>query len=400
MIRLLLELKRPVEPGALKRAVDTAMRRYPYFAVKLVPREGEWLQEIAHNDRPVVVRLGREAPVLGSESVNGHLLALGYEDNTIMVDLSHAITDGTGLMEFVKTLVYYYVHEAEGVWLPSEGVRTLETPITEEEVTDPYLHVPPMESEPLLPKRELAPDSFRLAEDGITPSNPGTMWRFRIGEDAFLRYSRDNDGSPATMFAVFLAKAIFRLHPELTRDVNIQLARNLRPGFGTPEAHHSLADAFTLRYPAKCRDWSVERLGGISRGMVYLNTDRDAMLARIHEQRALYDRLYAAKGAEEIATIFGGSLRDAVLRCGSVSYVGRRIPRAMDACIEGLYTTVGAGSSLVLEINAVNGRFCCTLMQGFPEDTYIRAIERELRGEGIEVEIDAPEPLILPRMAT
>lgn len=397
MIRLYIELKEPVRPDALRRAVALAMERYPYFTVELVPKQGDFLPELVYNPRPVLVREGHDAPTLGSEETNRHLLAFGYEEKTVIVDFSHGLADGAGLMEMVKTLLYYYVHEAAGQWLPADGIRTLETPITPEETTDPYWDLPPLESR-FSPARPSAPDAFILAEDGLS-GGPAVLRRFRVGEDTFLRYSRDNDGSPATMFAVFIAKAIFRLHPDLTRDVNIMLARNLRPGFGTPQAHHSLADSFLLCYPAKCRDWSVERLGGVSRGMVYLNTDRDALLTCIHNKRAFLDRLYTAKSQQEIDGMMGGSFRAASRRCAAVSYVGRCIPRQMDTVVENLYTVVGAmGSALVTEINAVNGRFCCTLMQGFSEDTYIRAIAEELRREGIEMELDEPEPLILAKL--
>lgn len=397
MIRLYIELKEPVQPDALRRAVKTAMERYPYFTVQFVPKQGDILPEIVYNPRPVVVRAGRGAPTLGSEDTNRHLLAFGYEGKTVIVDFSHGLADGTGLMEMVKTLLYYYFHEATGQWLPADGIRTVETPITAEETDDPYLDPPPLE-ERFSPGRRGAPDSFSLAEDGVSDAGPATLWRFRVEEDAFLRYSRENDGSPATMFAVFIAKAMFRLHPDLTRDVNIMLARNLRPGFGTPLAHHSLADAFLLCYPAKCRDWSVERLGGVSRGIVYLNTDRDAMLTSIHDKRAFLQQLYAAKDPQEISDRIRDSFREASRRCAAVSYVGRCFPRQMDAVVEGIYSVVGAMGTLVMEINAVNGRFCCTLVQGFAEDTYIRAIAEELRREGIEPEIDEPEPLILAKI--
>ena len=74
VIRGRVVMKDPVDIEALDAAVNTAITRYPYFAVcvGLDPDGGYVLSQ--NPQRIAVIKKGRRCPKLGSNVVNGHLL--------------------------------------------------------------------------------------------------------------------------------------------------------------------------------------------------------------------------------------------------------------------------------------------------------------------------------------
>jgi len=64
------------------------------------------------------------------------------------MDVCHAMADGTGAYEILRTLLYYYCTERYGITLKEDGIRLAGDPIPEEEWVDPVekaadLPVPP-----------------------------------------------------------------------------------------------------------------------------------------------------------------------------------------------------------------------------------------------------------------
>ena len=106
VIRIRMRLRDEVDGDVLSRAVETAMKRYPYFCVELQKRDGQW--GFADNPRPVTVTHSDGGAALNSEASNRHLIAFSWHEDWVILDISHALTDGTGAYEVVRTVLYYY----------------------------------------------------------------------------------------------------------------------------------------------------------------------------------------------------------------------------------------------------------------------------------------------------
>lgn len=116
-----IQLEKPVDGEILRHAVDTAIRRYPYFSVKTAVENEEYV--LLPNDAPVVITYGMEPICLGSKVSNYHLIALAYEDCIIYFDGFHGLTHGIGIMPFIKTVLYYYLCEQDRLlWIRRESV--------------------------------------------------------------------------------------------------------------------------------------------------------------------------------------------------------------------------------------------------------------------------------------
>jgi hypothetical protein len=134
-IRIRIRMRDLIDPEVLRSAVDTTMRRYPYFCVELRKIDGQYV--FVDNPRPVVITHSLHGVELNSKDSNFHMVEFCWQDNWIILDVFHAMTDGTGAYEIVKTLLYYYCSERYQVELSAEGIRLVGDVIDDEEWADP-----------------------------------------------------------------------------------------------------------------------------------------------------------------------------------------------------------------------------------------------------------------------
>ena len=134
-IRIRIRMRDLIAPDALRHAVDTTMERYPYFCVELQKKDGQYI--FAENHRPVVITNSLHGVALNSEASNYHMIAFCWQDNWIILDVFHGMTDGTGAYEIVRTLLYYYCSGRYNVTLNDSGIRLAGDEISQEEWIDP-----------------------------------------------------------------------------------------------------------------------------------------------------------------------------------------------------------------------------------------------------------------------
>jgi hypothetical protein len=110
VFRLSVRLTAPVHIAALHRALDRTWRRFPVFRVQL--RRGvfwHYLEECA----PGPLQADAADPCTVPPAMNGRrpLVTVLVRGRRIAVEASHVVTDGTGALEFLKTLVVAYAQE-------------------------------------------------------------------------------------------------------------------------------------------------------------------------------------------------------------------------------------------------------------------------------------------------
>lgn len=107
--RLCAVLKDEVKPELLKDALSTALTRFPMFSVKL--KQGIFWYYFEQNDKQPLIR--KETSLMfDSVNTDEHhkfMFCLEYNGKRISLEMYHALTDGTGGMEFFKTILYYYL---------------------------------------------------------------------------------------------------------------------------------------------------------------------------------------------------------------------------------------------------------------------------------------------------
>lgn len=107
--RVSMELRREINPELLQKAAELAIQRYPVLQVKI--RRGVFWNFFDQNERPLKVQPETAYPCapLEPRANNGYFLRVLYYRCTISVEMFHSLTDGTGALEFLKTIVYQYL---------------------------------------------------------------------------------------------------------------------------------------------------------------------------------------------------------------------------------------------------------------------------------------------------
>ena len=394
-IRIRIRMRDLIDPSALRHAVDTTMQRYPYFCVELQKKDGQYV--FVDNTRPVVISSSLHGVDLNAEESNYHMIAFAYQDNWIILDIFHGLTDGTGAYEVIRTLLYYYCSERYGIELSEAGIRLVGDMIPPEEWEDPIEIATDLPA----PVRSELPKALNVIENaGLQNDTTKTVYSISIKESEFMRFSMDNDGSPGTITALLLSRAVAKLFPDVNDPIRIALCVNQRKALQKPKAHQSLVGAAMLEYKEKLRDWPLERQATAYRGMVFVQTMEERVLAAANGMKMVTQMLLSKETDQErlgIAAYFGKSAEQ--IMTATVSYVGKANYKEAEKYIRDFRTWTGAtGKYPCVEIAAVNGRFTLDFIQPFSSPVLVNAFSKELEDNGITYDLQDVALLDVPNI--
>ena len=372
-IRLRIRMRDLIDPDVLRHAVDTTLQRYPYFCVELKKKDNQYI--FAENHRPVVVTHSLHGVALNSVDSNYHMIAFCWQDNWIILDVFHGMTDGTGAYEVVRTLLYYYCSKRYGVRLKEEGIRLVGDEIPEEEWIDPVANRADLPS----PKRsEQMSDALNLiASAGLKEDHRHTVYSIAISESEFMKFNLDNDGSPGTMVSLLLSRAIAKLFPEAKDIIRIALCVNQRKALLAPLARHSLVGGIMLEYNDKMRDWPLDRQATAYRGMVLVQTQEENVLMGVASIKGINSLILSKENDQERLANY----------------------KEAEQYIRDFRTwTSSAADGLTVEISAVNGRFTLDFLQTFSSPVFVNAFLKELEENRIVYDLQDVNELELPNI--
>ena len=395
-IRIRIRMRDLIDPDILRRAVDTTMERYPYFCVELQKKDGQYV--FAENHRPVVITNSLHGVELNSAASNFHMIAFCWQDNWIILDVFHGMTDGTGAYEVLRTLLYYYCSARYDIQLQAEGIRLVGDEITAEEWADPVVGRTDL---PAPRRNEQMSDALNLiASSGLEKDHRHTVYSIAISESEFMKFNLDNDGSPGTMVSLLLSRAIAKLFPDAKDIIRITLCVNQRKALHTPLAHQSLVGGAFLEYKDKMRDWSLDKQATAYRGMVFTQTEEENVLMGVASIKGINGLLLSKESDQERLGVAGyiNALAARVVTA-TVSYVGKANYKDAEQYIRDFRLwTSSAADGLTVEISAVNGRFTLDFLQTFSSPVFVNAFLKELEENGIVYDLQDVNDLELPNI--
>lgn len=394
-IRIRIRMRDLIDSDALRSAVNMTMKRYPYFCVELQKKDGQYI--FAENRRPVVVTHSLHGVELNSEHSNYQMIAFSWWDNWIILDVFHAMTDGTGAYEIIRTLLHYYCSERYQVIPKEEGVRLLGDEIPTDEWVDPVANRTDL---PMPPRIEMSDALNLISAAGLENDDRPTVYSIAISEAEFMRFNLDNDGSPGTMVALLLSRAIAKMYPEAKGTIRIALCVNQRNALHAPLAHQSLVGGVMLEYKEKMRDWPIERQATAYRGMVFAQTQEEVVLSGVASAAGISRMILSKESDQERigVTTYVNSLTRRLVTA-TVSYVGKANYKEAEQYIRDFRAwTSSASSGLLIEISAVNGRFTLDFLQAFSSPVFVNAFLKEMEDNGIEYDLQDVNELELPNI--
>lgn len=121
LFRLSATLTEQIDPAILRQAQQSTLARFPGFAQKLKP--GLFWYYLEQNEGEPPIRPDGEYPCapMNFKDNNSFMFRVLYHERRIAVEIFHVLTDGTGGLCFLKTLVAEYLRLKYGTQIPRNG---------------------------------------------------------------------------------------------------------------------------------------------------------------------------------------------------------------------------------------------------------------------------------------
>ena len=111
VFRFVCEMKDEVEKELLQKALNRTMQLFPFY--RSVLRRGVFWYYFENTELNPVIREENKLPcsMLYHPNRKNLLFEVTYYKKRINLEVFHSLTDGTGALGFLKTLLYYYITE-------------------------------------------------------------------------------------------------------------------------------------------------------------------------------------------------------------------------------------------------------------------------------------------------
>lgn len=244
IMSVIVSLYEPVDGEILRSAVEELRIRFPYFYVKAAYKGGDVIT--VPNALPMTVRNTWEPIILNTEASNYHLAAWKYEDRRLAFEIPHALTDGAGVLPYIKSTLFLYLSKATGKTFDPVGFRLPGEVIPESETEDPFqgLDVDGVEA-PLYRKKPIS-DFFRLVRGQDIDKR---VFYLKLPEEQVMKYCRDTDASPNVLFSVLLAKAARRFDPISEKTITAFVAVDHKAILGNHDNYRLFVGNSILDFP-------------------------------------------------------------------------------------------------------------------------------------------------------
>ena len=401
VVRAKLRMTETVDIDVLRSAANKAIKRYPYFAVKVeVDESGSYVR--VPNDKDIaVLPMGDKTPFLCSKAVNEHLLFLEVDGRDIYFNISHTMCGGRGLQPWIMTTVWQYVADKYGIVPNAPSIRKPGEPLLDGEMDEPACDMLPRE-EPIYeyksknPKVLIADYMNGLFNPFVRNSNYRVL---TFSQKEILSFAKGNDSSVAAFFLIAVAKALDKLLPEKDAVIGGEIAHNMSANIGLKNAHCDILSHIHIDYTREQLKMDMEKLGTMTRGQIILQTDPTVSCKELKEKLALYealDKIQGIKAKRKYMKQYDPSTgKDAKHGTYIVNYTGQMDWGEVADYIES-YVLIVEGH-VMLEVTSVGEKIFVCFMQILDTDKYINAFRDVLNELGISFTMEGPFPKKLPK---
>lgn len=139
IFRLSMTLTEDINPFLLKEAIELVLPRFSALNTEI--HAGLFWYYLDKNDKKIEVyeETGAISTLIEPKNNNGYLFKFYYYGKRIAIEVLHSLTDGTGALELLKSVVYTYLH-LNGKNISSDGIiLTDDVEERHEEVQDSFI---------------------------------------------------------------------------------------------------------------------------------------------------------------------------------------------------------------------------------------------------------------------
>lgn len=389
--KIVITMRRDVDREVLSRSVAKAMIRYPYFSI-CPERKGNSII-LQHNSRPLPVFGDGRSAVLGSEESNGHLITFGCDGRKIILNASHYIADGMGIMPLLKTVIYLYVSEIYGTeGLRTEDINMLDDAVMPQEYEYPFSDVPQGESffgiQRKLPEDVYSPCCDKLCGDVLY------TYHLRVPQKAMMKVAHPSDGSPVSFLSVMMFRALCALDDGLEKPVVAHVQHQYRAALKTPMSRHSLVSYVPVVFPAKVKEWDVERQNTAVRGQIIIGSEPEADIIAVNRLLSAFRDDESVELEEKKQAMRDYIDRSICHKTFGISYVGKMDWSGLESHMDDIYVYLGEKNTrdmFLMEVMTMGEDFSINFMQNGCTNRFVEAFADQLESFGIPVSIVGEE---------
>ena len=400
-VRIHVRMKDKVDINILDKAVNSAIRRYPYFAVRVTVDEDGGYVLIPNDKKIVVMPTAENMPMVGSSKINDHLLFVDCSGKDIFFNISHTMCGGRGFQPWVMTNIYEYVREKYNVEPFAPEIRKADSDFLPGETEEPAMDLLTTD-EPIYKRKSIkAPVLGMDYLKGVfipIKRDPNYMV-VTVNQKDLMKVAKVNDSSVLSLFFVLFARTLDKVFPEKDRFIVGEAAHNPRESVGLPNTHCDFLSHVYVAYDRDSLNGDLEKLGTRTRGQIILQTDPSVSHAQVRKLFELYeeiDKEHGLKAKRKYMKKHSLSTGKDVQHGSFIAnYTGLMDWGELANYVEWFVFVIEG--HFTIEITAMADKIYVGFMQIIKTDKYINLFREELEKLGIPCVIEGPFPKRLPK---
>ena len=400
-VRIHVRMKDEVDIDVLDKAVNSAIRRYPYFAVRVTVDEDGGYVLVPNSKKIAVIPTADKMPMVGSSSINDHLLYVDCSGKDIFFNISHTMCGGRGFQPWVMTNIYEYVRLKYNVEPYAPDIRKADSDLLPGETDEPSMDILTTE-EPIIKRQSKKAPVLGLdyLKGVFIPVKRDPNYLVvTVRQQDLLKVAKMNDSSVLSLFFILFARTLDKVFPAKSRHIVGEAAHNLRESVGLPNTHCDFLSHVYVDYDRDGLGGDLEQLGTKTRGQIILQTDPTVSHAQVRKLFELYeevDKVHGLKAKRKYMAKHSLSTgKDAQHGSFIANYTGLMDWGELADYVE-FFVFVIEGH-FTIEITAMADKIYVGFMQIIKTDKYIDLFREELEKIGIPCTVEGPFPKRLPK---
>ena len=380
MIRVPITMKEPVDRNILETALHRTLPRFPLICMQVISDNSRYsLQKCCGS--PMVYKNDGARHAAGGDQNHGFLTRVGCSGNEITLDFFHGIHDGTGILVFLRALLYHYCNLKYGI--SPEGIPGLllaDTPADPRELADCMLFVPeePVQS----PHGFQWENAFTLPDAMIDSPSICREYLLQVDANAMHTFLQAHSCSVSAAFSLMINKIIAEKNQIGDLPIVAAMAANARPAYHAEKTLQCCVGTLPVYFDRSMENLSLSEQLSRTGQIIRSQADPACLIAAAQKNRAFNQTLEEKfHTLSEKQNFCSGLARRALSRYTyGISYVGKcDFGGNIDRYVQSIRVQLAANTTPILvEITKYRHLYSVSWMTRLKEDPYVAALQQQL----------------------
>ena len=139
--RIVAALTMQIHPDILSASLQEAMDRFPHFAVGIQSSDGKVVFRQIDTEVPVFEDNASQPVTFSDPALHGYLFKVTYAHKTVNFDFHRALADESGMMTFVKSVLYNYLERSSYPVVTGGAIKLLSSEFFKAEGDDAMMRL-------------------------------------------------------------------------------------------------------------------------------------------------------------------------------------------------------------------------------------------------------------------